>query len=85
MELFPSYRVEIARNEAAVAGLIQQVIPSGDSLPVDHDITLILLTAFMCMAYSPETHQYLVTQEIIDAVMMAPTKQNEGSSRNFCR
>ena len=76
--------MEIARNEAAMAGLIQQLIPSSDPLPLDHDITLCLLTAFLCMAYSPETHQYLVTQEIIDAVMIAPTKQNE-KSRNFCR
>ena len=76
--------MEIARNEAATAGLIRQLIPNSDSLPLDHEITLGLLMAFLCIAYSPETHQYLVTREIIDAVMIAPTKQNE-ENKNFCR
>lgn len=79
----------IASNEVTMSKLIQQVVPSSDvpssdAHPLDKDITVPMLTAFMCMAYSPETHQYLVRQEITDAIMTAPSKQDEASS-DFCR
>lgn len=76
--------MEIARNEAAMTELIRQIIPSSDAFSLDHETSLVILTAFTCMAYSPETHQYLVTQEIIDTVMTASTKQSKENS-NFCR
>ena len=64
--------------------LVHQTVPSSDALPLDYEISLITLTAFMCLAYSPATHKYLATQQVMEGIMTAPTKQHE-TNREFCR
>ena len=64
--------------------LVHQTVPSNDALPLDYEISLITLTAFMCLAYSPATHKYLATQQVMEGIMTAPTKQHE-TNREFCR